>query len=399
MRLLGEYHSSSPQLIVRLFRVAVVDSYDMRFCRFYLLLSILATSTIQAACCSRFTWGGIELFAEYLLLRPEVCDLNYVIQDSRPFGDVSSATATGVDLFLPSGPDIGICPSFQSAFRLGGAFIFRDGCADFSAAYSLLTTRDKKRTSIAGDGGLWITLGDPQFEDQRLNNALISGSLPGALDALAAEKFRLTYQVADGVAAWRSSRGGRLFTRRYFGLRWMQLIMKRTGIYQGTITQLVNSPAVRIFQAQQETIKLDSRSWGIGPRVGADLWYEVGCGFSLAVHFGLSILGGECKDSQFEQVTRTTLPTDIAPGFNIDGPLDVRTRTENLLFPEFDARLGGEWRFCCKGVQVHVEAGWEFTSYLEVIPRVSFSGFGAAGLTTRENFSLNGFYLICKFVI
>jgi hypothetical protein len=369
--------------------------------------------------------GGFEVLGEYLYLRPHVCDLNYAIEDPRDGNSPTSTTPTAPsDMFLPLGKEHGIQPDYQSGFRVGLAYLFNCGCNDVEVDYQRLKTCDRSHIrNLPSSFGIWVTQGHPSFGEFRLNNAstlpAINGTtviaFPGAtatpFNAFAVSRVSTRYQFVDGVVATRSMKSCDLWVRGFVGIRWADFRWRHRDIYGGIINYL--GPAfdidlapvtARYYANAFSHLRNKSHTWGVGPRFGADIRYEVLCGFGVGAHVGAAILAGEADHHIFQLVQITNLEiagvVGATPGVaNTSTPLIVRDHCRCVLFPEIDARLGLNYLWCCGSCfSLLVEVGWEFESYINAIGHIRFTDTG----TNHEfcdSFNLDGLYVMVRLTI
>lgn len=133
---------------------------------------------------------------------------------------------------------------------------------------------------------------------------------------------------------------------------------------------------------------------GIGPRVGADINYDVGCGFSLYIKTAGSLLVGRTRQSinGYLNVVNNIYGT-IPFGTN-----NFRSSNNNVVVPELEAKLGVnyDYKFPCGDLGLNL--GYMWITYLRSI--VAYTGIGVVGsslgVPTTTHFDLNGFYFNVK---
>lgn len=370
-----------------------------------------------------------------------MCDLNYAIEDATPetmatFTTPALITQTAAEAAQPVGKEHGLCPDYQSAFRVGLGYLFNCGCNDITVTYTRLCTTDHSHVAGPGtNGGLWMTFGQPRYLGLRLNNTgfftdFILATTPP--DAFARERVRFEYNMVDGVVASRTMKGCDLWLRGYAGLRWAQICVNRAVYYEGGAgdfaylqnnTSAVNAAAMLAGQ-WGGTVRADPHSraevWGIGPRVGLDLRYDIACGFGVGAHCGVSLLVGQtcCRFAQTVEFSDLTVSPGAAATFGwVDrtvpfiGTLDTSTggysastsvhhNSHCHLVPEIDARLGLNYLFCCGDCfSLLIEVGWEFVSYINAIARVAFDDVSGHGREVCESYNMDGLYVSFKLSI
>jgi hypothetical protein len=383
-------------------------------------------------CCDPCWCGGFEVIGEFLYIRPHMCDLNYAIEDNTafaayPLNALAVIQTEASDIALPIGKEHGICPDYEAAFRVGLGYLFNCGCNDITVTFTRLCTTEHSHVAAQGDGGLWATYGHPRFMQLRLNNpGFVSNftSLDGvALPAEAKERARIEYNMVDGVVATRTMKGCDLWLRGYAGIRWAQICVNKCVDYQGSVASFfIANDGAGVANAQQfaGNLRSDPHSraevWGVGPRVGMDLRYDIACGFGLGAHVGASLLVGEAcyrfaqdinySDIEYSPVFAAQLPlttdfpfTDLnETAFN--APVSVHSNSHCHLIPEIDARLGLNYLFCCGDCfSLLIEVGWEFVSYINAIARVAFDDETGHGREVCESYNMDGLYASFKLSI
>jgi hypothetical protein len=349
--------------------------------------------------------GRFEALAEYLYVRPHLCDLDYVIVDARPSEQPSSSTAAGVDLFLPTGVEHGICPRYESAFRVGLGILFTGSCNDFEVAYTRLQTTDSRHAVAPDDGGLWITDGHPRYNNLRLNNPSVVPStgfetLQPALTALARYRTRFVYNQADGVVGSRCTLWRRGWVRTFIGLRWEQICFRDKAYYQGTITTpafLPGGPSFRALLNQRSHLRSTSWMWGVGPRIGAELRYPILCGFGIGARGGMALLVGDVGRSRQEFVARTLIAASPEASLTpLQQGLDVNKHSRCHLCADLDARLGANYLYCCPCFSLLVEIGWQFFTCIDALVRETFNDVAGTSEEICQNFTIDGLYASAK---
>lgn len=337
-------------------------------------------------CCDPCWNGGFEAIGEFLYIRPHLCDLNYVIVDN------TQLTASTVGAALPVGKQYGVCPDYTPAFRVGVGYVYNDGCNDLTVTYAALWQSETKSVAATDQGGIWMTFGHPRYLNARLNNASFSGST-AAIDARAESKLKVNYNAIDAVAASRRMDGCNLWIRRFVGLRWADIKVREAVEYRGTTLGTLTDSQ---FATAQHEVLDRAHVWGIGPRFGADLRWDLICGFGIGAHAGASILVGESG----EHIAQHSVVAPVGSGVAVDQGLNVLDHTHCHLFPELDARLGVNYLWCCGSCfSLFVEVGYEFESYINAISRTRFNDQAGTSHTACESFNLDGIYLHVKIAI
>ncbi len=115
---------------------------------------------------------------------------------------------------------------------------------------------------------------------------------------------------------------------------------------------------------------------GFGPRAGADLYYDVGNGFAVYGKAATALLAGTNK-------------------FNARGFADVNpnftSRSRTVVVPELEGKLGAKYTYAMASGDLTLDVGYMWVDYLN-------SRIRTVGLTTADDFSLNGIYFGAKWV-
>jgi hypothetical protein len=180
------------------------------------------------------------------------------------------------------------------------------------------------------------------------------------------------------------------------------------------------TPVADVSVAVRDVVRQRSEFSGIGPRVGFDANYHIGCGFGVVGNISTSLLIGD-TDAHFSERIETAgtiaiTPADLAATtIEFIGPLspsttslgagatpiagaitgiegvaagttlflDPTTPFEHFSFrhpdqrrvvPNIDAKLGVDWtyQFCnCSRSRVTIEAGYMVSHYFDVVDRLS----------------------------
>jgi opacity protein-like surface antigen len=115
---------------------------------------------------------------------------------------------------------------------------------------------------------------------------------------------------------------------------------------------------------------------GFGPRAGADMYYDVGNGFAVYGKAAMALLAGTNKFSTRGFTAADTTST-------------ARSRT--VVVPELEGKLGAKYTYAMASGDLTLDVGYMWVDYLN-------SRIRATGLTTADDFSLNGVYFGAKWV-
>lgn len=303
---------------------------------------------------------GFEVMGEFLYIRPGICDTGYAIVDERPVNVES--------VLLPSGSQKTICTDYKPGFRAGATYVYDDGCSDVTVTYTGLWTNEKK--GIDTPSSLWISVGDPIYLQHRLENAV------------AAAKLKVDYNVVDATVASRRMDGCNFWLRRFVGLRWADMIVRQTARYAGAFNSSIET----------HDVATKTHAWGVGPRFGADMRWDLICGFGIGGRVGGSILAGANGFNVRQH--------DVVSGESLiitDQKQDVTQHSGCHLFPEFDARLGINYLWCQgQCFSLFIEVGYEFETYINAIGRFRFNGQAGTNSQTCDSLNFDGIYVTAR---
>lgn len=122
---------------------------------------------------------------------------------------------------------------------------------------------------------------------------------------------------------------------------------------------LSGGPGLNGHVTVDDQIKMTNDFWGIGPKIGLDTLWILGCGFGIVANMNLSLLYGEFRVTQNE----TTIFSDLTPPTVY---LDIDHNRFHLGRLNFDFLLGLRWDAVCFSDCWHflLEAGWESIIFL-----------------------------------
>lgn len=131
---------------------------------------------------------------------------------------------------------------------------------------------------------------------------------------------------------------------------------------------------------------------GFGPRVGADMNYMFGNGFSIYGDGAAAILVGNSGHRQ--DIVRATAAGVSTPIFY--------NNSHRAIVPELEARLGAKYSYCMAQGDLALDVGWMWANYFNVnqIRRaaVSAAGVPQPGALADTNFGIQGLYFGLKWV-
>lgn len=119
-------------------------------------------------------------------------------------------------------------------------------------------------------------------------------------------------------------------------------------------------------------IDIERKFQGIGPRIGADMSYDLGNGFALVGKAAGAILVGTSK-LNVDTFTRQFNQANVFRG-NFDAA------SSRAIVPGVEAQLGAKYTYAAPAGDFSIEAGWKVASYTNAL--ATPTGFG---LTTNTN--------------
>lgn len=296
--------------------------------------------------------GQWRITAEYLYLLPTVDDTFFVI-DSPVTTDFPNGSRKNNDF------------NFKSGWRLGGGYTFCEN-SELQVMYTNLNASQSK--TVTGDF-LWGTAGNATLVSNFENYA---GSASSSLSN--------KYQRLDVLYAQELFSCGGLDFAVQFGLEAAELRLNEGYTYTALLAE---APAL------VGIADLHSKTKGIGPQIGFSIDYELYRGddccpgvLSLNVVTGGSLLAADTKNSVF-----STVDDDIV--------LDVSDSKSWRVIPALHASIGLNYDMAFDCVDASFGIGYEFSSYLRGLSRVSFPDDVAEGLSYNNyyNFDLQGLYV------
>lgn len=130
---------------------------------------------------------------------------------------------------------------------------------------------------------------------------------------------------------------------------------------------------------------------GFGPRIGVDVNYAVGWGFSLYAKTAGGLLIGTAKQSINGYINVVNNIYGVIP-FGTNNFISSRN---NVIVPELDAKLGVNYEYRLPNADLNLNLGYLWTTYLRAI--VAYTGIGivgsSIGVPTTTHFDLNGVFL------
>ena len=315
----------------------------------------------------------------------------------------------------------GIDPDYEWGFRLSLGYVFDCACYDVRVEYTYLHTHDKSNVTSPDDGGLWPTYGHPRymgFGETRTatgidtvntfaQTPIFNGTNNGDL-AHAHARVKFDYDAVDLQFGSRSCKGCNLWLRTYAGLHFANIDHRFDSHYDGTMFAVPPGPVAGGKEQLQQTaangvfdtdVHSKMCTWGVGPLFGADVRYDIACGFGIGAHFAAAILAGETDGKMVEHDERVW-PTQNGAPTSVDETLDVCHKSRSLLFPYFRTSLGINYLWCCGDCfNLVAEVGYEFSTYINVINHFRFNDSRATGSSACDSFNLDGLYISLRATI
>lgn len=190
-------------------------------------------------------------------------------------------------------------------------------------------------------------------------------------------RWNINFDVIDVVAAYESDMGSCFTVRPFGGLRGARIDQKqRLGDFSSSRSDFSNS--ISSYTSNDFAIigtKNKEKFWGLGPLIGLEGDWNIGCGLSLYASASVSWLYGHFDVS----LTELEESVDFVDFCHVSKHLDA-------VVGAFDAALGIRWQKCfCSNMRVILQLGLEHHRYFDYnrmgcYGDLSFDGvnFGAA---------------------
>lgn len=133
---------------------------------------------------------------------------------------------------------------------------------------------------------------------------------------------------------------------------------------------------------------------GVGPRVGADYWYNWGNGFAMYANAASALLvGRQSFDNQFQYL----LPA-VAAGAS---PVFTSNGSATTIVPELEAKLGLTYGYAMAQGDLSLDVGWMWVNYFNALNRPNYTGSVTSApstVTTESDFGVQGPFIGLKWV-
>ncbi|MGE3953628.1 MAG: Lpg1974 family pore-forming outer membrane protein [Parachlamydiales bacterium] len=318
-----------------------------------------------------------EIMVEGLYLHPTACDLDFVIQDSRPFNPATTP------LDLPQGDSHNIRPDFNGGVRLAlGYFI---NCWQLRLVYTYLSTLER-RTFIPMEGeGQWPVAVHPRYTD---GTPLFPPLAATEIAPLTFAKGTSHYQTFQLEWGRDFAPKCRLYLRSYGALQLAYIGNALEAFYRGT-----ERPGEADASRYQSKSNWNRWCWGAGPLFGTTLRYTLGYNFGVGALLQMGVMAGQTHGDIKQWIEIEA--TDGTP--QVTEHLDVFRRYRLLIFPFFEGKIGINYLWCCGDCfTMLIELGYGFLSYINSVERFTFNDQRGTGMSSCYSFGLDGVYLQFK---
>lgn len=278
-------------------------------------LLLLSPKLSAFFCCDE--WGGLQIEGEWLYFRPTKTDYSVTVVDTSSVADSTIKPAT-------------IVPSYQSGWRVKGAYIFC-GCDDeLIFSWTQLRTHDKRN----------------YFAGLSFSESIVFTTTQ------ASESFRFSYDAMEALYKHRFYCDCRFLLNFLGGVQYTWIGYK----------DYISFPLLTAGSFQKES----AHYWGVGPEFGTDARLALCYGFSLTGRATGALLIGSMRE-------------------NIKAIIAGSRRSVFMrqpiwrVVPAYDLRGGLRFDGCCTCFNYFVEAGYEAINYLAPFT-LAFANTANAGM-------------------
>ncbi len=288
-----------------------------------LATTLIAFSTLQAEECDPSCCPNWSLSVSALFWQAQEDGLDYMIKNESGLAFVNN-----------NGSVKRVDPDWDWGFRLGLGY--RSNCdMDFRLNWTWFCTDGTDSTSADFPAGLFHVWTIP------------GSSLTPATQAKA--KWDLKLNIIDLEMGAPLSPTCYLDIRPFIALSTAWIDQKLNIDSSGGVS--TGGAALTVLD---DAIRMKNDFWGIGPKIGLDTDWCIGCGFSIFGNIDLSLLYGRFDIDQTESI----LFENLTPATTY---LDLKNDKFWLSRASLDIILGVKWEywFCCDSYYLSIDAGWE----------------------------------------
>jgi len=240
----------------------------------------------------------------------------------------------------------------ETGFRLGVGYQFPCSDWDIGVRWLHFDPSDSRKASLSSGekiipfGGYFLL---PELQILMVNDGLTKVEVISPM--VAKGHWDLDLDVVDLEFGMHMLFGRCLFLRPHVDVRIATIDQELKIASQGSVSGVeIGGP----FQAKS---RFKNEFKGIGPRIGLDTRYELGCGWGLYADVAAACLFGH-QDASFKE----NLTVDITMGGSQEFDLFTKSKSNRHCTRVItDAAFGIYWRtcFCCGLYNLSVKCGWE----------------------------------------
>ena len=292
--------------------------------------------------------------AEGTFLRPCIADPYFVFRG--PVNPVASDA--------PLGKMLAVEPDFSPGFNVWIGTCLCNGKYDGRFGWQYLHSTDTRTVSVSGPN---VLLYVPREHPTRSSDTLFNG--------FARSRLRFDFDTADLEGGYYKGSCCGLMMRLALGLRYAMIGYRNESRYAG----FVDFPQEEFFEG---VWRESSWTWGVGPRLAADLHYCLCGGLGLRGLAGVGLLAGVRRSS-----TR----------FDKNGEIITNTHTDSVCnaLPLLEAKVGLDYSCTCGCTIFRITAGYQVVRYFSALQRVNLVDdiSDSAYVLTNPHLDLIGFYI------
>lgn len=309
----------------------------------------------------------IGFFGEWLYFQPKVDNSYFAIDDKTQ--------AIGQE-----GTRIKNEPHYHSGFRVGGYFGFNCGGTDLVVRYTQLTT-DYSKTLIVPNPSL-LAGGEALFA--AVGNPAVLATVPGTSGGPS-----VAFGFASACSHFNYYAGDAFVSHSLFD--WSALTMNtQLGAHYASLSNH-NHYDFATAVGGHFLVTEKTWYWGVGPQIGVDLNWYLGCDFAIVAKATGALLIGRNHSSTESASPQATTPVSVE-----------QTNDNDWRFvPAQNYRIGLNYHLnpCGWCVRFNIEAGYELVTYFRafdtIVERNDFNaGLGdLRSFDTFSNVGMNGPYV------